>query len=128
MTQYYSFLSLLHDFRDYVAMENMMNPPETSIGLNGSTCGMHEVTRYQIDLNMQKVQTMNFPSTSAHLEDGEELGRYYNKFDFPAINEAYRGREVNDIIIGVPATSRILKGDSQKLSFSILRKVPFLIF
>ena len=99
MTQYYLFLSLLHDFRDYVAMENMMNPPETSIGLNGSTCGMHEVTRYQIDLNMQKVQTMNFPSTSTHLEDGEELGRYYNKFDFPAINEAYRGREVNDIII-----------------------------
>ena len=30
--------------------------------------------------------------------------------------------------LGVPATSRILTGDSQKLSFSILRKVPFLIF
>ena len=77
-------------------MENMMNPPEISTGLNGSTCGMHEVTRYQIDLNMEEVQTMSFPSTSAHLNDDEELGRYYNKFDFPAINEAYRGREVND--------------------------------
>ena len=31
-------------------------------------------------------------------------------------------------LVGVPATSRILTGDSQKLSFSILRKVPFLIF
>ena len=31
-------------------------------------------------------------------------------------------------ILGVPATSRILTGDSQKLSFSILKKGPFLIF
>ena len=30
--------------------------------------------------------------------------------------------------LGVPAMSWILTGDSQKLSFSILRKVPFLIF
>ena len=28
----------------------------------------------------------------------------------------------------MPATSQILTGDFQKLSFSILRKVPFLIF
>ena len=76
-------------------MDNMINPPEISTGLNGSTCGMHEVTRYQIDLQMETLQIMSFPSTSAHLEDGEELRRYYNKFDFPAINEAYRGREVD---------------------------------
>ena len=31
-------------------------------------------------------------------------------------------------MLGVPAVSRILTGDSQKLSFSILTKVPFLIF
>ena len=30
--------------------------------------------------------------------------------------------------LGVPATSRILTGDSQNLSFSTLTKVPFLIF
>ena len=30
--------------------------------------------------------------------------------------------------VGVPATSHILTGDSQKLSFSTLTKVPFLIF
>ena len=33
-----------------------------------------------------------------------------------------------DSIEGVPAMSRILTGDSQKLSFSILTTVPFLIF
>ena len=32
------------------------------------------------------------------------------------------------VLLGVPTTSRILTADSQKLSFSILRKVPFLIF
>ena len=31
-------------------------------------------------------------------------------------------------LLGVPAMSRILTADSQKLSLSILRKVPFLIF
>ena len=31
-------------------------------------------------------------------------------------------------ILGVPATSQILTSDSQKLSFSTLTKVPFLIF
>ena len=34
----------------------------------------------------------------------------------------------SSLFLGVPATSRILTGDSQKLSFSILTKVPFLIF
>ena len=31
-------------------------------------------------------------------------------------------------MLGVLATSQILAGDSQKISFSILTKVPFLIF
>ena len=31
-------------------------------------------------------------------------------------------------ILGVPAKSRILTGDSQKLSFSTITKIPFLIF
>ena len=31
-------------------------------------------------------------------------------------------------ILGVPATSRVLAGDSQKPSFSTLTKVPYLIF
>ena len=34
----------------------------------------------------------------------------------------------NRCTLGVPAMSRILTADSQKLSLSILRKVPFLIF
>ena len=35
---------------------------------------------------------------------------------------------VKNVVLGVPATSWILMGDSQKLSFSTLTKVPFLIF
>ena len=31
-------------------------------------------------------------------------------------------------LVGMPTTSQILTGDSQMLSFSILTKVPFLIF
>ena len=37
-------------------------------------------------------------------------------------------RYSEDPYLGVPATSQILTGDSQNLSFSILRSVPFLIF
>ena len=37
-------------------------------------------------------------------------------------------KSIANIILGVPATAQILTGDSQKLSFSILTKVPFLIF
>ena len=33
-----------------------------------------------------------------------------------------------DTIEGVPAMSRILTGDSQKLSYLTLTKVPFIIF
>ena len=33
-----------------------------------------------------------------------------------------------DSIEGVPALSRILAGDSQKLSYSTLTKLPFFIF
>ena len=51
-------------------------------------------------------------------------------------SQAYNERRLSAIYsssiyvprLGVPATSRILTGDSQKFSFSILRKVPFLIF
>ena len=99
-------------------MENMINPPEISIGLNGSTCGLHEVTRYQIDFQMKRVQTKSFPSTSAHLEDGEELRRYYNKFDFPAINEAYRGSEVNSCSVIL-----VIHINRFKIYFSVLYHV-----
>ena len=36
--------------------------------------------------------------------------------------------ELQGDTVGVPAMSQILTADSQKLSLSILRKVPFLIF
>ena len=70
-------------------MENMLNPPEISIGTNGSTCGDKDVTRYTIDLNALTISAQTFPNT---LDDS--VARYINKFDFPTINEAYRGKEV----------------------------------
>ena len=70
-------------------MENMLNPPDISIGTNGSTCGDKDVTRYTIDLNALTISAQTFPNT---LDDS--VARYINKFDFPTINEAYRGKEV----------------------------------
>ena len=48
------------------------------------------------------------------------------KFNAPKMAILMHNRGVRTL--GVPATSRILTGDCQKLSFSILRKVPVLIF
>ena len=67
----------------------MLNPPDISIGTNGSTCGDKDVTRYTIDLNALTISAQTFPNT---LDDS--VARYINKFDFPTINEAYRGKEV----------------------------------
>ena len=70
-----------------------MNPPEISIGTNGSTCGEHEVTRYTINLKTKEIVSASFPSGPYQAD--EEFGRYYSHFDFPAINEEYRGKEVS---------------------------------
>ena len=75
-------------------MENMLNPPDISIGNNGSTCGDKDVTRYTIDLKALTISAQTFPNT---LDDS--VARYINKFDFPTINEAYRGKEVSFVII-----------------------------
>ena len=67
----------------------MLNPPEISQGLNGSTCGNEELTRYRINLKEGTVEGSTFPNGINSV-----LARYVNKFDFPTINEAYRGKEV----------------------------------
>ena len=50
----------------------------------------------------------------------------------PLIQKKYRQHlpvvHVQDLLLGVPATACILTGDCQKISFSTLTKVPFLIF
>ena len=71
--------------RDYLSLENMLNPPDFS---NGTTpMAGAEVTRYHIYLDTGSVEATTFPN----LMNGN---RYINTFDFPTINEAYRGKEV----------------------------------
>jgi len=74
--------------RTYVDMDNMLNPPEFSFA-NGSTCGEANVTRYHIDLNTGSVTT----STFTNIMKDSAFSRYMDKYDFPVINEAYRGLE-----------------------------------
>ena len=52
------------------------------------------------------------------------------KFAHPLVFPKHKIKYISTCVptLGVPATSRILMGDCQKFSFSILRKVPFLIF
>ena len=69
--------------RDYLKLENMMNPPEISKGTTGGA----EITRYHINLETSMVKASKFPN----FLNGS---RYVNQFDFPTINEAYRGKEV----------------------------------
>jgi len=72
--------------RDYVKLENMLNPPEFG---NGSTAsGNGELTRYHFYLDTGSVVATGFPT----LLTGD-TSRYIKQFDFPTINEAYRGKE-----------------------------------
>ena len=85
--------------REYVKIDNMMNPPEISNG-NVSASGGAEVTRYHFHLDTGSVEATGFPN----LLNGD-MSRYVNQFDFPTINEAYRGKEV--LIIFSPNGERI---------------------
>lgn len=71
--------------KDYPALKNMMNPPQESTGINGSTTGPYETTRYRINLQNGIISDSTFPNVLQN--------RYVNKFDFPVINEAYRGKK-----------------------------------
>ena len=71
--------------RDYTSLENILNPPEEDEGINASD----ELTRVTINL-----QTLQVSSETHFTGIDSELTRYAQKFDFPTINEAYRGKEV----------------------------------
>ena len=73
-------------FRDYLSFENLMNPSETNTDMSASG----ELTRITFNLKTRKVSSTSFPNGIDN-----ELARYVNHIDFPAINEAYRGKEVN---------------------------------
>ena len=77
-----------YGLREYVKFENMLNPPEVSNGTTPS--GGAELTRYHIYLDTGSVEATSFPN----LMNDTRIIRYVNQFDFPVINEAYRGREV----------------------------------
>ena len=84
--------------RDYLSLENMLNPPDFS---NGTTpMAGAEVTRFHIYLDTGSVEATTFPN----LMDGN---RYINTFDFPTINEAYRGKEVCPLGIFFLTSSKI---------------------
>ena len=72
----------------------MLNPPDISIGKNGSTCGEHDVTRYRINPKTKSMTSETFPNL---FEADNPLKRYMDQYDFPVINEAYRGMEVSKI-------------------------------
>jgi len=70
------------NLRDYLSLENMLNPPKVSKGL--STNGEAEqFTRYTINMETETISTSTFPNTIKN--------KFINDFDFPTINEDYRG-------------------------------------
>jgi carotenoid cleavage dioxygenase-like enzyme len=88
--------SPFENFKEYPNMDNMLNPAEVDDRNDTSTCADKEFTRYTINMASGNVGVTEFPNT---------LGsRYINKFDFPTINEDYRGKKYC-IMYGVSAFS-----------------------
>jgi len=74
------------NMRDYLKLENMLNPPaEGSKEAEVSTTEHLEVTRYNINMDTGSVETSTFQNTIN--------SRFINHFDFPMINENYRGKK-----------------------------------
>ena len=69
------------NLRDYLALTNQLNPPKESTGV--FTTDEEEFTRYTIDLANEKIKSELFPNTIKN--------SFINNFDFPTINEDYRG-------------------------------------
>jgi len=71
-----------HNLRDYLKLETMMNPPTVSEWV--STNKDSEFTRFKINLDSGLVTSSTFDNTIG--------SRFINQFDFPVINERYRGK------------------------------------
>ena len=71
------------NFREYLRLDNMMNPPETLDDATSTTDDL-EITRYTINTETGAVKTSAF--------DNIIKSRFINNFDFPTINEDYRGK------------------------------------
>merc|ERR1719427_1941514 len=73
------------NMRDYLKLENMLNPPAKGFReAEISTTDNQEVTRYTINIVSGDITTSTFPNTIN--------SRFINHFDFPTINEDYRGK------------------------------------
>jgi len=73
------------NMREYLKLDNMLNPPEELNDIDISTTGGSEITRYDINVKSGKVKTSTFPNIIKN--------RFINTFDFPTINEDYRGKK-----------------------------------
>ena len=74
------------NLRSYLDLENMRNPPEDgSPEAELGTSHRQQIVRYKIDLKSATISTSNFPNTIN--------STFINTFDFPTINEAFRGKK-----------------------------------
>ena len=84
---------LVHLFKNGTKLKR---PSETTPPLkdNAGSCNL-AITRYHLYLETSTVKSSGFPN----LMNGN---RYINQFDFPTINEAFRGKEVmyNALLLG----------------------------
>jgi len=101
--------------KEYPILEKMLNPPEHSDSEDTSTTGIHEVTRYRINIQTNEVSSETFPN----LQKNTTLGKYVNRFDFGVINEAYRGKEVLITISKYPNKVKSIKLNSTVISLQI---------
>jgi len=72
-----------HNMREYLLLDNMLNPPDEETDV--STTADSEATRYIINHETGDVKTKTFQNTIN--------SKFINNFDFPTINEDYRGRK-----------------------------------
>ena len=78
--------SPLENMRDYLLLEKMLNPPEKlNEATDVSTTNGKEITRFTINVKSEVVDESTFPNTIN--------SKFINTFDFPTINEEYRGRK-----------------------------------
>ena len=86
------------NMRDYLTLKNQLNPPEISRGMSSNDG--QEFTRYRINEKTKVVTSAPFPNTikSRYQGPGHLTGlnplflSFINVFDFPTINEVYRGK------------------------------------
>ena len=65
-----------------------MNPPDTVNVVENAS-----LVRYSINLKTERIFGYSLP-----IEVKSELYQYVNHLDFPTINEAYRGKKVNNYL------------------------------